>query len=193
MAAEPDPRITAILALYHEKGHSNYYGEKVSKTDHMLQAALSAQGDKETERVVLACLLHDVGHLLGDDDMGGLGVRDHGGVGARYLRRLGVDDGVCALVEHHAEAKRYLVSTRTDYYAKLSDASRRTLAYQGGRMSKEECGRFEQRPYFREVLRVRHHDDAGKRVGMAECGIESFVPLIRRFLSSGSVGCPDLQ
>ena len=193
MAAETDPRITAILALYHEKGHSNYYGEKVSKTDHMLQAALSAQGDMETERVILACLLHDIGHFLGDDDMGGLGVCEHGRVGAQYLRRLGMDDEVCALVEHHAEAKRYLVSTRTDYCAKLSNASRRTLAYQGGRMSKEECGRFERTPHFRGLLRVRHHDDAGKRVGIAECGIESFVPLIRRFLSSSSVGCPHLQ
>lgn len=148
MAAEMDPRIVAILALYEKHGATAYLGEKVSKTDHMLQAARAAQAAGESERVVLACLLHDIGHFLEQDDMNGLGVRDHGRVGGDYLRSLGMDAMVCKMVTHHADAKRYLVSTRPDYMRKLSTASRRTLLHQGGPMSKNECEDFEQLPCF---------------------------------------------
>ena len=183
MSSETDPRIMAIIALYSTKGDSNYYGEKVSKTDHMIQAAISAQSAGEPDRVVLACLLHDIGHFLEEDDMEGLGVCNHGRIGAQYLRGLGMDDDVCALVEHHAEAKRYLVSTQHEYYDCLSEASKKTLVHQGGRMSKDECRAFESLPHFRGVLRVRHHDDAGKKVGLVGRGLESFIPLIRQFFS----------
>ncbi len=39
------------------------------------------------------------------------------------------------LVEYHVQAKRYLTFSQPDYYARLSEASRRTLAYQGGVMT----------------------------------------------------------
>ena len=184
MSSETDPRIMAIITLYQTKGNSHYYGEKVSKTDHMIQAAISAQKAREADEVVLACLLHDIGHFLEEDDMDGLGVRDHGRIGAQYLRSLGMDEYVCALVENHAEAKRYLVSARKDYYTGLSEASKQTLVHQGGRMTKDECRAFEKQPYFHDVLKVRHHDDAGKREGIACHGLEGFIPLIRRHFFS---------
>ncbi len=183
MATETDPRITAVLALYESRGGSAYFGEKVSKTDHMVQAASSAEAGGESERVVLASLLHDIGHLLEQDDMNGLGVRDHGRVGAEYLRSLGMDAIVCEMVARHADAKRYLVTTRTDYSKRLSPASRRTLLYQGGRMSKMECGRFEQLACFRGAIQVRVHDDCAKETGVPARGVASFVPLIRKYFA----------
>ena len=186
MSSEEDERITAIIALYRTRGSANYYGEKVSKTDHMVQTALSARRAGETDQVVLACLLHDIGHLLEEDDMGGLGVCAHGQVGAQYLRGLGMDEGVCALVANHAEAKRYLVSTQREYYNTLSAASKKTLEYQGGCMSKTERAAFERLACFAGALRVRHHDDVGKKEGVPAVGVERFSGLIRRFLAGRS-------
>lgn len=183
MATEVDSRITAVLALYDAQGKTEYFGEKVTKTDHMVQAAQSAEAEGESERVVLACLLHDIGHLLERDDMNGLGVRDHARVGAEYLRSMGMDKLVCDLVEHHAEAKRYLVATRAGYLGHLSRASRRTLLYQGGRMSRVECERFEGLPCFRGAVQVRLHDDRAKETDLPTRNVASYVPLIRKFLS----------
>ena len=43
----------------------------------MIQSAVSAQRANESNEIVLACLLHDIGHFLDQDDMGGYGVVDH--------------------------------------------------------------------------------------------------------------------
>ena len=76
--------------------------------------------------------------------MNGLGVIEHGKVAGDYLRKLGMYEKVCILVENHVTAKRYLVSKNDDYYEKLSDASKKTLEYQGGRMSSKEMRIFEE-------------------------------------------------
>ena len=59
----------------------------------MIQAAVSAQEHMESEQLILACLLHDIGHLLEKDDMGGLGVKNHGTVGKQYLEKIGMKLG----------------------------------------------------------------------------------------------------
>ena len=63
-----------IINLYKRFGDSEYLGECVSKTTHMLQAAVAAKNKGEPDYLVLACLLHDIGHFLDTDNMGGLGV-----------------------------------------------------------------------------------------------------------------------
>lgn len=37
--------------------------------------------------------------------MNGLGVIEHGKVGADYLRNLGMNERVCCLIENHVKAK----------------------------------------------------------------------------------------
>ena len=56
--------IIDLINLYNTKGQENYFGEVVSKKEHMIQSAVSAEEHMETEEVILACLLHDIGHLL---------------------------------------------------------------------------------------------------------------------------------
>ena len=53
-----------ILALYAARGAGAYFGERVSMTEHALQSAYCAQQAGASESLVLAALLHDVGHLL---------------------------------------------------------------------------------------------------------------------------------
>ena len=36
----------------------------MTKKDHMLQAAMQAKANNESNEIIVACLLHDIGHLL---------------------------------------------------------------------------------------------------------------------------------
>ena len=64
------------------------------------------------------------------------------------------------------------------YFAQLSPASVHTLKLQGGPMSAAEVARFEQEPYYREAVRVRHWDDQGKVAGLATPGLRDYAALI---------------
>ena len=61
--------------------------------------------------------------------MNGLGVIEHGKIAGNYLRKLGMNEKICILVENHVKAKKYLVSKNEQYYDKLSDASKKTLEF----------------------------------------------------------------
>ena len=175
--------IVELINLYNTKGNENYFGEVVSKREHMIQSAISAEKHIENEEVVLACLLHDIGHLLEKDDMNGLGVMDHGVVGSKYLEKIGMKKKICKLVEKHVEAKRYMVSIYESYYEKLSEASKKTLEYQGGKMNEKEINEFEKDIDMIEILGVRYHDDNGKKIKIKDLPtIESFIPLIKKYM-----------
>jgi len=73
------------------------------------------------------------------------------------------------LVEYHVQAKRYLTLKEPGYYARLSEASRRTLEYQGGVMSAAEAEAFERDPLCAVSLRMRQWDEQAK---------EMWVPVI---------------
>ena len=175
--------IEDLIKLYNTKGSENYFGEDVSKREHMIQAAVSAQEGMESEILVLACLLHDIGHLLEKDDMNGLGVTNHGAVGKEYLEKIGMNKKVCKLVNGHVMAKRYLVSIDESYYEKLSDVSKKTLEYQGGKMNTIETEAFAKDIDIIEILGVRYHDDNGKKIKIKDLPtIESFIPLIKKYI-----------
>ena len=74
--------------------------------------------------------------------MAGLGVLDHEKIAAKHLLMWGFSEKVATLVSNHVEAKRYLSAQNPNYYQKLSEASRGTLEFQGGPMSKEEMLEF---------------------------------------------------
>jgi predicted HD phosphohydrolase len=87
---------------------------------------------------------------------------------------------VVACVRLHVAAKRYLCATDASYFAKLSPASVATLKLQGGPMSVEEASAFQKDPHFREAVRVRLWDEAGKVVGMQTPAFADFAPLLQR-------------
>lgn len=177
-----DEKIDIIIDLYKSSGDTNYFGEKVTKTEHMIQCALSAENDNDPDYIVLACLLHDIGHFLAKDDMKGLGVKDHGLLGSYYLNDLGMDKRICYLVKKHVDAKRYLVTIDQNNYDNLSEASKKTLEYQGGKMTQDELIDMEIDDEFLNILKVRKHDDKGKNENQEIPDIETFIPLIRKYL-----------
>ncbi len=157
--------IDEIFDLYDKHGAENYIGEKISQIEHMCQAAQLAQGSGFDDEVILAAFFHDLGHLLkphDENDMGGYGVTDHEKLGADYLRSKGFSETIARLVESHVEAKRYLTFANKDYYNSLSEASKKTLEYQGGPMSAEEAKRFEDDDLFELKVQMRLWDEQAK-------------------------------
>ncbi|WDG56499.1 phosphonate degradation HD-domain oxygenase [Pseudomonas chlororaphis] len=162
----PEQRIAEVFGLYERFGDSDYIGEPVSQIEHMSQAAQLAMAEGFDDEVVLAAFFHDIGHICGQDaeNMGGFGVVGHERLGADYLRRAGFSERLARLVEYHVQAKRYLTCKEPGYYERLSQASRRTLEYQGGVMSAEEARAFEQDPLCAVSLRLRHWDEQAKEL-----------------------------
>ncbi|MBV9344962.1 MAG: HD domain-containing protein [Gammaproteobacteria bacterium] len=171
-----------VLALFARHGGDAYFGERVSMREHALQAAHFARLQGAPDPLVLAALLHDVGHLLEDVPAA---LEDwthdarHEEVGARWLKeRFGPE--ICEPVRLHVPAKRYLCAIDPHYFAQLSAASVHTLALQGGPMSAQEIAGFEAEPQHREAVRVRHCDDLGKMVGLVTEPLEAYAGLIDR-------------
>ncbi|MEN5201969.1 phosphonate degradation HD-domain oxygenase [Pseudomonas wadenswilerensis] len=158
--------VSEVFALYQQHGHEDYIGEPVSQLEHMSQAAQLALAEGYDDEVVLAAFFHDIGHICGgaEGDMGGYGAVSHERVGANYLRRCGFSERLVRLVEYHVEAKRYLTLRQPGYYQRLSEASRRTLEYQGGVMTEAEADAFEQDPLCAVSLRMRQWDELAKEM-----------------------------
>lgn len=169
-----------ILAIYGARGAGAYFGERVSMTEHGLQAAWFAQVEAAPEPLIIAALLHDVGHLLEavpDDLADWTADARHEETGARWLaERFSLE--ISEPVRLHVPAKRYLCATDAGYLRCLSSASVHTLKLQGGPMSGEETRAFEREPYYREAVRVRHWDDQGKVAGLETPPLEAYLAML---------------
>jgi len=159
----------SITQLFTQSGHDAYFGEPVTQLEHALQCACLAEQTGADNETVVAAFLHDIGHLLpperAGDYMDGYGTVDHEKLGADFLREQGFSEKVAQLIEHHVNAKRYLVFKHPDYFARLSEASVKTLAFQGGPMKPGEALAFETNPYFRGILQLRAWDEQAKVPG----------------------------
>jgi phosphonate degradation associated HDIG domain protein len=178
--------VDEIFALFKERGAGAYYGESVSMTEHMLQAAYFAQAEAAPAALIVAALLHDVGHLVEtvpDDIAEWTTDARHEEVGSAWLAQR-FPASVSEPVRLHVPAKRYLCATDHAYFAKLSAASVLTLGLQGGPMTRDDTARFEAEAFFREAVRVRRWDDAGKVAGLATPKLEDYRALINSVRSS---------
>jgi phosphonate degradation associated HDIG domain protein len=155
-----------IMDLYEHHGGSEYAGEKLSQLEHMVQAAQLAEEKGFDEEVILAAFLHDIGHIAeeatGENEMDAFGLKDHEAIGAEFLLIKGFSPKIARLVASHVNAKRYLTKKDPDYYNQLSEASKKTLEFQGGKMSTEEADAFEKDPLFHEIILMRRWDEQAK-------------------------------
>lgn len=169
--------VDSLQALFDERGGLSY-GEAVTQLDHALQCGQLAEQDGAHDALVLACVLHDVGHLLHRDAAAALqqGLDDrHESLGARWLSRyLGPE--VTEPIRLHVQAKRFLCARQQAYTASLSSQSIHTLMLQGGPMSNDEADAFGSLPYAQDAVRLRIWDDQAKR-------IDAWTPPISHFLS----------
>lgn len=178
--------VAEVFGLYEQHGAADYIGEPVSQIEHMSQAAQLAMAEGFDDEVVLAAFFHDIGHICGQGgaNMGGYGVVSHERLGADYLRRAGFSERLAKLVEYHVQAKRYLTFSQPDYYHRLSEASRRTLGYQGGVMTADEALAFEQDPLCAVSLRMRHWDEQAKDMHVPVLDLEVLKAKARQLLAA---------
>jgi 2-amino-1-hydroxyethylphosphonate dioxygenase (glycine-forming) len=175
-----------IIELYSHHGGEEYAGEKLTQLEHMVQAAQLAEQQGYDEEVILAAFLHDIGHICeaahGDNEMDGYGIKDHEEAGADFLRRRGFSERLIRLVQSHVGAKRYLTYKYPAYYDQLSEASKKTLAYQGGRMMAEEAMDYEKDPLFELIIQMRRWDDDAKLLGKPVPDLDKYRQMIIRHL-----------
>lgn len=167
-----------IESLFADAGTRLYGGEAISQREHALQTAWLAEQNGEDDALVVACLLHDLGHMLfeqGDGDLA-QGEDDlHQYRILPFLRGL-LPDAVVEPIGLHVDAKRYLCCAEAGYYAALSPASRQSLALQGGPMQPSEAAAFSTRPHAMSAIALRRYDDEAKIVDLATPTFDYFLP-----------------
>jgi phosphonate degradation associated HDIG domain protein len=160
--------VDEIMLLYELHGNDDYIGEPVSQLEHMSQSAQLAMAEGADDEVVLAAFFHDIGHFFRKtnelEKMSDYGTKRHEVIGSDFLKEKGFPERVTKLIENHVQAKRYLTFKNPDYYNKLSEASKKTLEFQGGIMTKEEATAFELDPYFKDSIRLRKWDELAKEI-----------------------------
>ena len=176
-----------LVALFASPAARRMYDEAVTELEHALQTAALAQADGAADHLVAAALLHDVGHLVSDDNV----TLDedlaedfhHERVGARYLARW-FGPEVTAPVALHVAAKRYLCAVEPGYLDDLSPSSTRSLALQGGPMSPSEVEAFERLAHHEAAVLVRRWDDRAKVAGLAVADLDAYRSLLDRLAGS---------
>jgi len=180
-----------IVGLFARAG-LRAYGERVSQLAHALQCAALAYRDRADDEVLIAALLHDVGHLVDDHSQSELPDRHHGGAGATLIRPF-VPARIAWLVEHHVVAKRYLCSVDPRYVELLSPVSQRSYAAQGARLDFEEQLALETQPWFGDAVRLRRWDDAGKSPEAVYPALFEYRALLERYFGPQSWGAAVLD
>ena len=156
--------VESLLALLQDKGARRYGLHDVSQLQHALQAAMQAEQQGCEPALIVAALLHDVGHMvhgLGDNPAAE-GVDDrHEVVGHAWLS-ASFGPAVTEPVRLHVAAKRYLCAIEPDYFGRLSPDSVLSLSLQGGPMSAAEVAAFRALPHADDAVRLRRFDEAAK-------------------------------
>jgi [1-hydroxy-2-(trimethylamino)ethyl]phosphonate dioxygenase len=186
--------VDKLLDLLTTQGIRQYGDEQVSQCEHALQCAFLAEREGAPVTLLSAALLHDIGHLRYDagDRPALRGVDDqHEELGARLLLDA-FGPAVAEPVRLHVAAKRYLCATDVNYFGRLSAASQRSLALQGGPFTAAEVAAFDATPYAGQAIRIRLWDEAAKLPGCETPPVEHFrvtlISAVRDYAASAVAG-----
>ena len=164
-----------------EKWGQQFYSENISQTAHAVQCAQLAEEADASSALVLAALLHDVGHLVDLEDSSGREEHEidtaHEATAVRVLASL-FPPAVTAPIALHVDGKRWLCAREDGYFETLSPASVASLALQGGPMSDSEADRFMAMPQFEEAISLRRWDDIGKDTSKDQFPLDEFRRLL---------------
>lgn len=176
--------IDDIVRLLEQRGAQQYGLEAVSQREHALQCAHLAELAGESDELVLACLLHDLGHLIAAERAGTMDTdmsQDdlHQYTLLPFLRGA-LPDAVLEPIRLHVDAKRYLCQAEGDYYASLSTASVHSLAQQGGAYTAVESRAFLLQPFADDAVRLRRYDDLAKDPARVVPPLDHYLPRLEQ-------------
>lgn len=179
--------IQDITRLLTERGAQQYGMEAVSQLEHALQCAHLAECAGESNELIIACLLHDLGHLLAAEKAGtvepDLKSDDlHQYTLLPFLRHV-LPDAVLEPIRLHVDAKRYLCQVEEGYFESLSPASVHSLAQQGGVFDASQCDEFIAQEHAYEAVRLRRYDDGAKVAGRQVPGLDHYLPRLEQLMS----------
>ena len=180
IVSDQKPFFDEVFEVFAKRG-AEHYGEDVSQSEHAEQCAHHARLDGAGDALIVAALLHDIGHLLQKQgvDAADRGIdTHHERIGAGFLAR-GFPPAVTEPIALHVQAKRYLATAHPGYVGQLSAASLQSLKLQGGPMSEAECEAFRGHPFFEAALKLRRYDEMGKVVGAQIAPLSSYVALMQ--------------
>jgi phosphonate degradation associated HDIG domain protein len=173
--------IEDIITILKTKGDRQYGGESVSQLEHALQCATLAEAANQNQELIVASLLHDLGHLLPELEKSGNACHNnndfHEYRAIPYLQEL-FSLAVTEPIRLHVQAKKYLCAVDSNYWASLSPASKQSLQWQGGVFSEKEAKAFIARPFARQAVQLRQWDDLAKVVGLSTPDLTHFVPFL---------------
>ena len=172
--------VSHILELLQTKGADIQYGnEDVTQLEHALQCADLAEKNKLPSPTIAAALLHDIGHLLYQDEDPIHKGKDgyHENLGADYLSQYFTEE-VTLPIRAHVDSKRYLSSVEKGYYESLSEASKLSLKVQGGPFTKEEAENFIKKPFMKHAVEMRRFDDMAKIQNKKTPDVNHFRPYL---------------
>ncbi len=111
--------VDEIVHLLSTRGQAQYGREAVSQLEHALQCAQLAEENNEPPELIVAALLHDLGHLVvepDDDVVQANQQRDdlHQFIALPFVRGV-FPDSVLEPIRLHVDAKRYLCATDASY------------------------------------------------------------------------------
>jgi len=178
--------IQKIEAMFAERGSTEYHGEAVTQLEHALQTAWEAEKSGASPELIVAALLHDIGHLLHShgEHAADRGLDDrHEELGYQFLTKH-FSPAVSEPVRLHVPAKRYLCTVGSDYLVHLSPASVTSLSLQGGPMSSDEMAMFETHPQYRAAVSLRRWDDAAKVPGFPTQSLNHYWKFVEQTLAS---------
>ena len=170
--------INQIISSY-LSNKSLYIGEKVTMTEHMIQAAMLAEKNKSSSNLVSSSLLHDYGHFILENPNNLVENKKdgkHEDMGYKFLRKYFVKD-VVGPIKYHVKAKKYLARNKK-YFNTLSEASKVSLKLQGGIMNDIEAKKFENNKYFKNSIKLRKFDEEAKKKGLKIKSIHEYKNLL---------------
>lgn len=169
--------IDEIRKVYLREGHHAYGLYHLNQLQHALQSAARAEAQDLGPAMIMAALLHDIGHMV--HDLGHApaeeGVDDrHEELGANWAAAR-FPPAVSEPIRLHVAAKRYLCAVEPGYEAALSKDSVISLRLQGGPMNLEEQSAFLSTPYAHNALALRRIDELAKDPHAITPTLEQFL------------------
>ena len=172
--------VDEIFGAFERRGGTAYFGEPVSVLEHSIQTAVAAERAGAAPSLIVAALLHDIGHLIHSmpEDVADRGINSqHEELACNWLSQY-FGPEITEPIRLHVAAKRYLCRVEPDYIRGLSPPSIKSLGLQGGPLIDEEAEEFIRSPYFQRAVLIRRWDDLAKVPGLVTPDLQHYRSLL---------------